>query len=672
MEPTRLDPDSCYRAVVARDTRFDGHFFTAVTTTGIYCRPICSARTPRRSSCDFYRTAAAAEHAGFRPCLRCRPELAPGRVGLQHDARGSDLRAACRRARSTTGRSRSLAADIGLSSRQVRRIVLDHFGVTPIEVAQTHRLLFAKKLLQETTLPITQLAFASGFHSLRRFNAAFRERYGLAPSALRRGRPATRRGMRDDAYGDIVLRLSYRPPLDWDALADVPRDFAATPRRRAASRRSTGRRSIAAPCRCRRRAGPVDGWLSVTRATHAARSSVAATPDVLTVTLPSTLLPVLMSATQRLRELLDLDADPLRIAAHLRERPAARARGRRAAPDCGCRARGSRFELALRAVLGQQVSVAGASTLSGRLARRFGSGRSRRRSRDSIAAAVTRRRARVGRPRGHRGDRHAEVAREHRPRARALRGRRRPADAARHVVRRRGRARSTRSPASARGPRTTSRCARCAIPMRSRPATSGCARRSACSTARPPCRREAALDASFARRGVRGARTRRSTLWHALRRTRRLPSHREGRPHDPICYRHPRRARRSARCCSPRSERGLRALYMQRQRHMPDDTPPGLVARASTGRAAGAHPRRRAAPARRVLRRDADGVRPAARRSRHAVPAGGVGRARSDPVRRARSATASSRVASATRTRSARSGSRTVAIRCRSSCPAIA
>jgi len=370
MESPLLDADSCYRAVLARDTRFDGHFFTAVKTTGIYCRPICSARTPRRSSCDFYRTAVAAEHAGFRPCLRCRPELAPGRVDFNTtlaEAVFAHLQAGAL----DDGSIETVAADIGLSSRQVRRIVLDHYGVTPVEVAQTHRLLFAKKLLQETTLSMTQLAFASGFRSLRRFNAAFREQYGLSPSALRTEAAVGPHGdvtLEDERQGDIVLRLSYRPPLDWEAIAGYlgHRATRGVERVDRVDGRAVYRRTIALPSA----AGAVQGWLSVS---VPAPEQVLRRKDanVLVVTLSSGLLPALMGAMQRLRELFDLDADPLRIAAHLATDPLLAA-DVSAAPGLRMPGAWDRFELALRAVLGQQVSVVGASTLSGRMAERFG------------------------------------------------------------------------------------------------------------------------------------------------------------------------------------------------------------------------------------------------------------------------------------------------------------
>jgi len=366
MNPTILDADACYRAVVARDSRFDGHFFTCVKTTGVYCRPVCSARTPLRSSCDFQRTAAAAERAGFRPCLRCRPELAPGRVDFDTTL-AEAIFTHLQNGALDDGSMEALAADIGLSSRQIRRIVLEHFGVTPIEIAQTQRLLFAKKLLQETRLPITQLAFASGFRSLRRFNAAFQEHYRLAPGALRSASRA--QGSVDGEMpvdGDVSLRLAYRPPFDWDAMAAylayraVPGveqvvQVAGVP---------VYRRTVSWPGA----QGPIEGWLSVSlpkRTRH---------PDmgrVLIATLSAGLLPLLMQATQRLRELFDLDADPLRIAAHL-ETDALLASEVRATPGLRMPGAWDPFELALRAVLGQQVSVAGASTLAGRVASRFG------------------------------------------------------------------------------------------------------------------------------------------------------------------------------------------------------------------------------------------------------------------------------------------------------------
>jgi AraC family transcriptional regulator of adaptative response / DNA-3-methyladenine glycosylase II len=240
--------------------------------------------------------------------------------------------------------------------------------VTPIEIAQTQRLLFAKQLLQETRLPITQLAFVAGFGSVRRFNAAFQQHYGLAPSTLR---SAARRipGEAVDAAGsggDIVLRLSYRPPLDWDTLAGylAVRATAGVERVETVGGVATYRRTVSWPSAD----GPIVGWLSVAPPKASERGAQA---NVLVATLSESALPMLMNATQRARELFDLDADPLRIAAHLAE-DALLAPELAAAPGLRMPGAWDRFELALRAVLGQQISVAGASTLSGRVARRFG------------------------------------------------------------------------------------------------------------------------------------------------------------------------------------------------------------------------------------------------------------------------------------------------------------
>lgn len=373
MDTEHLDADSCYRAVTARDARFDGLFFTAVKTTGVYCRPVCAARTPRRTSCDFYRTAAGAERAGFRPCLRCRPELAPGRADFNATLAEAIL-AHLQAGALDAGTGETLARDIGLSSRQVRRILLDHFGVTPIEVAQTQRLLFAKKLLQETGLSMTQLAFASGFQSLRRFNAAFQEQYGLAPSQLRR---AARSDPENDVVidaatpasdADITLRLAYRPPFDWDTMCEylARRATAGVEQVDRVKDEAVYRRTVSLTTE----GGPVTGWLAVSHGDRE-RARRKGHTHVLTVTLSNTLLPVLMSATLRLRELFDLDCDPARIATHLASDPllAPEVTG---APGLRLPGAWDRFELALRAVLGQQVSVVGASTLSGRIAARFG------------------------------------------------------------------------------------------------------------------------------------------------------------------------------------------------------------------------------------------------------------------------------------------------------------
>ncbi|WP_238482402.1 DNA-3-methyladenine glycosylase 2 family protein [Noviherbaspirillum aridicola] len=341
-----LDRLSCYRALSARDARFDGVFFTGVKTTGIYCRPVCGVKTPRESSCEFFSSAAAAEAAGFRPCLRCRPELAP--YALQQNLAHAVWQRIAGGALND-GKLERLAAEVGLSSRQLRRVLLQHFGVTPVELAQTQRLLFAKKLLQETGLPMTEVAFAAGFGSVRRFNALFAARYRIAPGELRRSAPR-----RTCADGALTLRLAYRPPYDWDrVLRYLSGRAAAKVESVDASARSYAR-SI--------RVGELTGWLRATPVEHRSQLQVEVSPS---------LAGVLMPLLGRVRQQFDLDANPAAIEAHL---AADSLIADRIAASPGLRVPGAfdAFELAVRAVLGQQVSVAGATTLCGRLVERFG------------------------------------------------------------------------------------------------------------------------------------------------------------------------------------------------------------------------------------------------------------------------------------------------------------
>src|SRR3954449_6873954 len=184
----QLDRDACYAALQTRDPRFDGLFFVGVTSTGVYCRPICPARTPRPANCRFFNTPALAEQDGFRPCLRCRPELAPGSAPVD-DAQRIAMLIVQRLEEGGLGEGAGLEAIAGqfeLSSRQIRRIVQKELGVPPIQLLQTRRLLLAKQLLTETAWPMAEVAFASGFSSVRRFNDAFTRRYGMPPTRLRR------------------------------------------------------------------------------------------------------------------------------------------------------------------------------------------------------------------------------------------------------------------------------------------------------------------------------------------------------------------------------------------------------------------------------------------------------------------------------------------------------
>src|SRR5690242_1371854 len=214
-----LDPELCSRACDARDARFDGVFFVAITTTRIYCRPVCPARVSHPTRRRFYPSAAAAEAAGFRPCLRCRPELAPGRAAV--DALPRLAATAARRVAEGAmngGTVAELARELGVGERHLRRAFAQELGISPVQLALTHRLLLAKRLLSDTQLPITQIAFASGFQSLRRFNAVFRARYRMPPTALRR--PERRSSIAESSAPVELLRLTlgYRAPLAWDTL----------------------------------------------------------------------------------------------------------------------------------------------------------------------------------------------------------------------------------------------------------------------------------------------------------------------------------------------------------------------------------------------------------------------------------------------------------------------
>lgn len=206
-----LTDEACFDAHCARDERFDGVFFTGVSTTGIYCRPVCPARTPRRSSCQFFATAVQAENAGFRPCLRCRPELAPGLAG---ESLASALLQRIQERAVDGTRLSDMDRELGLGARQVRRILRQAFGVSPAQIIQVQRLQFARQLLIQTRQPVGEIALASGFRSLRRFNAAFAGRYQQPPARLRRDK-----GSREEA--GIKLRLGYRPPVCLDCAAGL-------------------------------------------------------------------------------------------------------------------------------------------------------------------------------------------------------------------------------------------------------------------------------------------------------------------------------------------------------------------------------------------------------------------------------------------------------------------
>jgi AraC family transcriptional regulator of adaptative response / DNA-3-methyladenine glycosylase II len=346
------DTAALYSAFASRDPRFDGVFYVGVTSTGIYCRPVCTAKTPKAANCRFFNSAEAAEKASFRPCLRCRPELAPGNAPVDDSRRIASLLAhRIEEGMLDSGAGlEEIAARFGWSSRQIRRMVHKELGVSPIELVLTRRLLLAKQLLTETTLPVIDIAFASGFSSLRRFNDAFSRRYGMPPTRLRKA--ATGAADVTTAPGSFTLQLTYRPPFDWPGMmrflgARTLKDVELV-------HEDAYLRTV--------QLGSHKGWMCVRHA-----------PDqrALLVELTHSLTPVLPTVLGRLRHVFDLTARPDVIAAKLMQD------GLLAdvvARNPGLRVPGAfdGFELALRAILGQQISVKAATTLAGRFVDAFG------------------------------------------------------------------------------------------------------------------------------------------------------------------------------------------------------------------------------------------------------------------------------------------------------------
>ncbi|NUO86166.1 MAG: helix-turn-helix domain-containing protein, partial [Cupriavidus sp.] len=339
-----LDPDTCYKAVASHDRRFDGRFFVGVSSTGVYCRPVCAVRTPKRENCSFYESAAAAEKHGFRPCLRCRPELAPGH-GLA-DISGRLAQAAATlidEGFMADGSVTTLAARIGVTERHLRRLFDAQFGVSVLEYAQTQRLLLAKRLLADTALPVTDVALAAGFGSVRRFNDVLKTRYGLTPLALRR---RAAEGVADR----LVFELGYRPPFAWDAWLG----FLAT-------RAVDGIEAIrdGAYLRTLRVEAGVSAHLGWVRIEHVPRRLV------LRVTLSASLARVIPQALGKVRRLCDLGCRPDVVDRHLGELAEAMPGVR--LPGCV-----DGFEIAVRAVVGQVISVVQARRILAALAQRAG------------------------------------------------------------------------------------------------------------------------------------------------------------------------------------------------------------------------------------------------------------------------------------------------------------
>lgn len=352
---TLPDPRLCEQARRSRDPRFDGLFFTAVRSTRIYCRPVCPAPFAKRVA--YYRTPAAAEADGYRPCLRCRPELSPedgawrrGDAVLARALKLVDQGFLAEHALP------QLAQRLHVGERQLRRLFVQRLGAPPAAVHGTRRLLFAKQLLTETALPVTDIALASGFASVRRFNAAFLEAYRMAPRDLRKQAPHA-----STTAGDtLVLRLGYRPPYDFPAMLDFLRG-RALPGVEVVDERSYVR-AIAAE------RGAPPGWLSVSQWPADARSGAV---HALRLELHATQSTRLLEIVNRLRRMFDLDADPDAIATALSDDPRLQPLLARR-PGLRIPSGWDGFEIAVRAILGQQVSVAAARTFAARIAARFG------------------------------------------------------------------------------------------------------------------------------------------------------------------------------------------------------------------------------------------------------------------------------------------------------------
>lgn len=344
-----FDRETCYRALQSRDARFDGRIFVGVSSTGVYCRPICPARTPMFRNCRFFASAAAAQDAGFRPCLRCRPETAPDLAVWRGTSNTVSRALALIAEGALDGRGRGvdkLAERLGVGERQLRRLFIEHLGASPVSVAQTRRVLFAKQLIHETRMPMTQVAMAAGFSSVRRFNETFQELFHRAPSALRR------KGAENAGGKEVTLRLRYRPPYDWTSMLSF-----------LAARAIAGVEVVEGDRYYRTfEIGGVAGSIAVSHLPeHQSLNVRILVPNVR----------MLPAVVVRVRRLFDLGADIETIDTHLAgDSMLAGLVARRP----GLRAPGGweGFELAIRAVLGQQISVAAARGYAGQLVENHG------------------------------------------------------------------------------------------------------------------------------------------------------------------------------------------------------------------------------------------------------------------------------------------------------------
>jgi AraC family transcriptional regulator, regulatory protein of adaptative response / DNA-3-methyladenine glycosylase II len=342
-----MDRTACYRAIATRDARFDGRLFVGVKTTGIYCRPICPARTPKFENVSFYPSAAAAQEAGFRPCLRCRPETSPDLAFWRGTSNTVSRALALIEAGGLDEADvEGLANRLGVGARQLRRLFRQHVGASPIAVAQTRRVLLAKQLIHETSLPMAEVALASGFNSVRRFNETFLQMFGRSPATLRHFRDRTKR-----EAGALSVRLAYRPPYDWEAMLSFL-SLRAIPGVEAVAD-NIYRRSIAI--------GANSGVISVAPSDRHRISVSVRFPDMAA-------LPAIIA---RVRRVFDLAADPDMIGEHLSLDPVL-APLVSARPGLRVPGAWDGFELAVRAIFGQQIAVPAATKLLGRLVEAHG------------------------------------------------------------------------------------------------------------------------------------------------------------------------------------------------------------------------------------------------------------------------------------------------------------
>lgn len=346
------DSTGLYEAFISKDPRFDGRFFVGISSTGIYCRPICKARQPKEENCSFYATAAEAEQAGYRPCLLCRPELAPGSSVM--DSKSSVAKRAARYIEENCGDIENIsevAEHFHVTDRHLRRIFTEEYNVSPIKYLQTCRLLLAKNLLTETNLPVIDIAMASGFGSLRRFNDLFKSHYSLSPSSLRKNLPDDR-----DSTSQISISIGYRPPYLWREMLNF-----------LAGRAIPGVEVVSDDEYMRTVALKnfhgeyVYGWIRVSNNIK---------KNTLVVKLSESLLPVLTQVITRVKSQFDTNCDPYIIFEKLKSMNEIKD----GLAVLGTRLPGSfnPFEMSVRAVLGQQITVKAASTIAGRFVREFG------------------------------------------------------------------------------------------------------------------------------------------------------------------------------------------------------------------------------------------------------------------------------------------------------------